>query len=280
MKLLWIIIVSFLFVGCDSAASSSGQASAVPSAKVSATPTAAPSTAPAGEIPVWTYEIINTYPHDSSSYTQGLIYRDDVLYESAGQYKESSLRKVDLKTGKVLKKIPVPGQYFAEGMTIFMGKVFQLTWREEKVFVYEPDTFRKTGEFTYEGEGWGLTHDGQQLIMSDGSSQIRFINADTFKVERRINVTLKGRPVEELNELEYIKGEIYANIYQTDRIVRIDPKTGQVLGVIDMTGILPGKPPDEMDNVLNGIAYDEKGERLFITGKRWPKLFEVRLKVK
>jgi glutamine cyclotransferase len=280
MKLLWIIIVSFLFVGCDSAASSSGQASAVPSAAVSATPTAAPSTAPAGEIPVWTYEIINTYPHDSSSYTQGLIYRDDVLYESAGQYNESSLRKVDLKTGKVLKKIPVPGQYFAEGMTIFMGKVFQLTWREEKVFVYEPDTFRKTGEFTYEGEGWGLTHDGQQLIMSDGSSQIRFINADTFKVERRINVTLKGRPVEELNELEYIKGEIYANIYQTDRIVRIDPKTGQVLGVIDMTGILPGKSPDEMENVLNGIAYDEKGERLFITGKRWPKLFEVRLKVK
>jgi glutamine cyclotransferase len=280
MKSLWIIVVSFLFVGCDSAASSSGQASAVPSATVSAAPTAAPSTAPAGEIPVWTYEIINTYPHDSSSYTQGLIYRDDVLYESAGQYNESSLRKVDLKTGKVLKKIPVPGQYFAEGMTVFKGKVFQLTWREEKVFVYEPDTFRKTGEFTYEGEGWGLTHDGQQLIMSDGSSQIRFINADTFKMERRINVTLKGRPVEELNELEYIKGEIYANIYQTDRIVRIDPKTGQVLGMIDMTGILPGKSPDEMDNVLNGIAYDEKGERIFITGKRWPKLFEVRLKVK
>ncbi len=235
---------------------------------------------PATEVPVWTYEVVNTWPHDTTAYTQGLIYRDGMLYESTGLNGQSSLRKVELQTGKVLKKIPVASQYFAEGMTLLNGRIFQLTWQTQKGFIYEPENFRQIGEFNYTGEGWGLTHDGQSLILSDGTNQIRFINPETFKVERAISVVYKGKEVMELNELEYIRGEIYANIWQTDEIIRIDPKTGAVLGVIDLTGLLPGKRANEADDVLNGIAYDEKGQRIFVTGKRWPKLFEIRLKAK
>lgn len=235
---------------------------------------------PATEVPVWTYEVVNTWPHDTTAYTQGLIYRDGMLYESTGLNGQSSLRKVELQTGKVLKKIPVASQYFAEGMTLLNNRIFQLTWQTQKGFIYEPENFRQIGEFNYTGEGWGLTHDGQSLILSDGTNQIRFINPETFKVERAISVVYKGKEVMELNELEYIRGEIYANIWQTDEIIRIDPKTGAVLGVIDLTGLLPGKRANEADDVLNGIAYDEKGQRIFVTGKRWPKLFEIRLKAK
>lgn len=229
------------------------------------------------EIPTYSYKIKNSWPHDRRAYTQGLIFHDGILWESTGQYGASSLRKVELTTGKVIKQISVPKNYFAEGMTVFHNKVFQLTWQEQKGFIYDPATFKKQGEFSYTGEGWGLTHDGEFLIMSDGTDELRFLDPATFQTTRTINVTDRGAPIDQLNELEYIDGEIYANIYQTDRIVRIEPKTGKILGWIDLTGLLPSKDRTGGEDVLNGIAYDEVGKRLFVTGKMWPKLFEIEI---
>ncbi|MDQ3906881.1 MAG: glutaminyl-peptide cyclotransferase [Acidobacteriota bacterium] len=229
------------------------------------------------KIQTYGYEIKNTYPHDRAAFTQGLIFKDGVLWESTGEYGTSSLRKVDLKTGKVLKIIPVPRDIFAEGMTVFRGKVFQLTWQNNKCFTYDPTDFSKLGEFRYEGEGWGLTHDADSLIMSDGTNNLRFIDPETFAVRRTVNVSENGRPLERLNELEYVKGEIFANVWQTDRIVRIDPRDGRLTGTVDLTGLLPEADRDADTDVLNGIAYDDSGDRFFVTGKNWPKLFEIRL---
>lgn len=229
-------------------------------------------------VPTYSYKIKNSWPHDRRAYTQGLIYLDGILWESTGQYGSSSLRKVELKTGKVIKQIAVPPKYFAEGMTVFHNKVFQLTWQEEKGFIYDPTTFEKQGEFAYEGEGWGLTHDGQSLIMSDGTNRIRFLDPATLQTTRTVSVYDEaGAPVEKLNELEYIDGEIYANIWQSDRIVRIEPKSGRILGWIDLTGLLKTKERSGEEDVLNGIAYDAEGKRLFVTGKMWPKLFEIEI---
>lgn len=243
------------------------------SPKASATPTPE-------AIPVYTYEVVATYPHDPKAYTQGLAIHDGTLYESTGQYGESSLRKVELKKGKVKKKLDVPGQYFAEGMTILNGKIYQLTWQQGKCFVYDLKDFKLESEFSYEGEGWGLTTDGQSLILSDGSNQLRFIDPATFRVTRTLNVTHENEPLGELNELEYIHGEIYANVWKTDRIARIDPKTGRVVAWIEMAGLRPEETLGNVENVLNGIAYDGEHDRLYVTGKRWPKLFEIKLKKK
>ena len=231
-------------------------------------------------VPVWTYEILNAYPHDPSAYTQGLVYWDGALFESTGLYGQSSLRRVDLTTGKILKEAPVSADYFAEGITILKGRIYQLTWVERQGFIYEPGGFFVVGKFNYEGEGWGLTNDGRSLIMSDGTSQIRFINPDSFMTERTISVSLEGRRVSNVNELEYIKGEIFSNVWQTDTILRINPETGRVTGLIDLTGLLSANRADPGNDVLNGIAYDEKGDRIFVTGKRWPRLFHIRLKKK
>jgi glutamine cyclotransferase len=246
-----------------------------PSRLPSPTPTPTPP-------PTYTYEIRKSYRHDSSAYTQGLVIHDGVLFESTGLYGSSTLRRVDLKTGRVLKRLDVPADYFAEGLTLFEGKLFQLTWHAHKGFIYDPDSFAKLGEFPYDGEGWGLTHDGHSLIMSDGTNQLRFLNPASFKVERSIKVFDGARPLTQLNELEYIKGEIYANVWQTDRIARINPQDGKLLGWIDLTGLLKPdqgayQPPVD---VLNGIAYDEKENRLYVTGKLWPRLFEIKLKRK
>lgn len=229
------------------------------------------------KVQAYGYEIVNAYPHDRAAFTQGLIYKDGALLESTGQYGASSLRKVDLKTGKVVKTIPVAREYFAEGMTVFRGKVFQLTWQEHKCFAYSPEDFAKIGEFSYTGEGWGLTHDDDSLIMSDGTNRLRFLDPDTFAVRRTVSVFENGVPLDELNELEYVKGEIFANVWQTDRIVRIDPKTGRLTGAVDLAGLLPAADRDADTDVLNGIAYDGQGDRLFVTGKNWSKLFEIRL---
>jgi glutamine cyclotransferase len=231
----------------------------------------------AGQTPTYTYEVRHVYPHDPTAFTQGLIFRDGILWESTGLNGESSLRKVELETGRVLKKIDVPRQFFAEGMTVFRGRVYQLTWQAQKGFIYDPDTFQKLSEFAYTGEGWGLTHDNDYLIMSDGTNRIRFLDPATFETKRTLSVSLNGRPVVELNELEYVKGEIYANVWQTDRVLRIDPQTGAVLGVVDLTGLLPAADRTPATDVLNGIAYDEANDRLFVTGKLWPKLFDIRL---
>jgi len=257
-------------------AESHGQKNATPHANAVRDSSVATATTPP-EIPTYSYKVKNSWPHDKLAYTQGLIFLDGILWESTGQYGASSLRKVELKTGKVIKQISVPKNYFAEGMTVLHNKVFQLTWQEHKGFIYDPTTFQKQGEFSYTGEGWGLTHDGESLIMSDGSDQIRFLDPSTFQTTHTISVTDRGAPVDQLNELEYIDGEIYANIYMTDRIARIEPKTGKILGWIDLTGILASKDRTGGEDVLNGIAYDETGKRLFVTGKMWPKLFEIEI---
>lgn len=230
----------------------------------------------------YTYEVVKTYPHDSKAYTQGLVYIPDGFYESTGQYGSSDLRQVNLADGKPSKLVPVESKYFAEGLTLLSGKLFQITWQEQKGFVYDASTFKRQSEFTYEGQGWGLATDGTSLILSDGTNKIRFLDPKTFKVQRTIEVfddNNSSKPLHELNELEFIKGEIWANVWQTDTIVRIDPVKGKLLGKIDFAGLL-GSTPDDPDDVLNGIAFDEKGDRIFVTGKRWPKLFEVKIKPK
>ena len=236
--------------------------------------------AEAERVPTYGYEVVNTWPHDAESFTQGLVFYEGALLESAGQYGESSLRRVELKTGKVLEKVEVPRMYFAEGLTVFDGKIYQLTWQHNKGFVYDPQTFKKVGEFRYDGEGWGLTHDGESLILSDGTNQLRFIDPKTFEVRRSISVFEKGKPLRELNELEYGKGEIYANVWHKDSIARIEPRTGKIVGWLDLKGIIPRSELSDEEAVLKGIAYDEGGDRLFVTGKLWPKLFEIRLKEK
>lgn len=228
--------------------------------------------------PVYSYEVVNVWPHDTNAFTQGLVFLDGALLESTGLNGQSTLRKVDLKSGQVLKQAEVPIQYFAEGLALLGGKLFQLTWQNHKGFVYDLDSFFLEKQFSYEGEGWGLTTDGRWLILSDGTDQIRFLDPVNFEVQRTIHVQREGQPVDRLNELEYIKGEIFANVWGTDYVMRIDPSTGKVTGVIDFTGLLAATDRGVGTDVFNGIAYDAATDRLFVTGKRWPKLFEVRLK--
>jgi glutamine cyclotransferase len=224
------------------------------------------------------YEVVHVYPHDAKAFTQGLIYVDGHLYESTGLEGRSSLRMVDLTTGQVLQKHDVPAEYFAEGLTDWGSNLIQLTWRANKGFVYDRFSFSLVRSFPYKGEGWGLTHDATQLIMSDGTAYLRFLDPKTFRETGRVRVTDEaGRGVESLNELEYIHGEIYANIWQTDKIARISPRTGKVVGWIDLSGIIDKQELKGEGAVLNGIAYDSRGDRIFVTGKLWPKLFEIRV---
>ena len=230
-------------------------------------------TSPSAITPSYTYKIINTYPHDRAAFTQGLIYQDGCLYESTGLYGHSSLRKVDLKTGMVLKKHSLPSLFFGEGITVFGTKIIQLTWKSKMGFVYNKENFAVLQTFHYPTEGWGITNDGRRLIMSDGSSTLYFFDPETFKEVDKIDVfDQEGAAVIGINELEYIKGEIFANIWPTTRIARISLKTGRVTGWIDLAGIVPFEKDAD---VLNGIAYDEKNDRLFVTGKLWPKVFEI-----
>jgi len=224
-----------------------------------------------------TYEVINVFPHDADAFTQGLVYLDGFLYESTGLYGESSLRKVVLETGVVLKQINLDPAYFAEGLTHWGESLVQLSWRERTGWVYDLDEFSLQDQFSYATEGWGLTQDGERLIMSDGSAYLYFLDPETFTILDSVLVTDDGAAVERLNELEYARGEVFANIWQTESIIRIDPETGEVLGWIDLSGILPAEARTDQTDVLNGIAYDAELDRLFITGKRWPHLYEVRL---
>lgn len=234
--------------------------------------------APAALPPVYTYEVISEYPHDPDAFTQGLVYLDGVLYEGTGLYGQSSLRKVELETGEPLLQHDLPAQYFGEGIAVMDGTVYQLTWKAQEGFRYNAEDFSLTGEFTYPTEGWGLTHDGERLIMSDGTSYLTMRDPDTFEELNRVEVVGVNGPVTMLNELEYIGREVYANVWQTDWIVRIDPNTGEIVGYIDLTGLLPADERTGTEDVLNGIAYDAENDRLFVTGKLWPKLYEIRLK--
>ncbi|MEE9532380.1 MAG: glutaminyl-peptide cyclotransferase [Syntrophobacteria bacterium] len=244
-------------------------------------PTVTNSTQPAISYPapVVGYRIVNTYPHDPSAFTQGLVFANDVLYEGTGLRGQSSLRKVDLKTGTILQVRQLPVRFFGEGITVYGNRVIQLTWRAKVGFVYHKQTFQLLDTFNYSTEGWGITHDGRSLIISDGTSTLYLLDPQTFREVGRLEVHTRDGPVSRLNELEYVQGEIYANIWKTDRIARISPQTGGVAGWIDLEGLL--KPEDRYRriDVLNGIAYDVKNDRLFVTGKLWPKLFEIELVV-
>jgi glutaminyl-peptide cyclotransferase len=232
------------------------------------------------EAPVYTFEVVKSWPHDCKAFSQGLVFYNGFLFESTGQYGSSTLRKIDLDTGKVLERVKIQKEYFAEGIAIFQGKIFQLTWESHKGFIYDLESFERLGEFSYDGQGWGLTHDNHSLIMSDGTNRIRFLDPTSFTVQRKISVYHNNLPLTDLNELEYIKGEIYANIWHSNRIVRIDPNSGKITGWIDLTGLLTTQDGCQEVDVLNGIAYDERGDRLLVTGKLWPRIFEIRLKKK
>jgi len=224
------------------------------------------------------YQVVNIWPHDPSAFTQGLVFLDGKLLESTGREGRSSLRSVQLETGTVLKKVEVPMPYFAEGLALLNNKIYQLTWQHQVGFIYDAQTFQKTGEFTYSGEGWGLTTDGRSLLLSDGTNRIRFIDPDSFRVVKTIAVLDGKTPINELNELEYVNGQIYANIWHDDRIAVIDPQTGLVTAWIDLGGLLQPGDVQDPEAVLNGIAYDQKSNRLFVTGKLWPRLFEIQIK--
>lgn len=224
------------------------------------------------------YQIVHAYPHDPGAFTQGLVYVDGRLYESTGRNGESSIRMVDLSSGRVLRRYNLADKYFGEGLTSWGNELIQLTWKAELGFVYDRSTFAWKRSFHYAGEGWGLTHDGKQLILSDGTSVLRFLDPQSFSEIRSISVTDEsGNPLSNINELEYIRGEIYANIWETDEIVRISPRTGKVLGRIDLSGLLDKSQLPDPDAVLNGIAYDKRRDRIFVTGKLWPKLFEIKV---
>lgn len=223
------------------------------------------------------YRVIHSYPHDAQAFTQGLIYLDGHLYESTGLEGKSSLREEDLETGRILQFHDVSSKYFAEGLTDWGNTLIQLTWQSHVAFVYDRSTFRFIRSFTYDGEGWGLTHDAKSLILSDGSATLKFFDPATFRQTRSIEVKDHGKPVTQLNELEYIHGEIYANIWHADRIARISPATGAVLGWIDLSNLLPAGEHSTAEAVLNGIAYDAAHDRLFVTGKLWPKIFEIQV---
>ncbi len=228
--------------------------------------------------PVYGFHIVHTWPHDKSAFTEGLFWQDGFLYESTGLEGHSFIRKRRLETGEVLQSRTVPPQYFGEGIVAWKDRLIELTWQSQIGFVYDLKTLAPFSEFHYPGEGWALTHDDHRLIMSDGTAELRFLDPETLKETGRVKVTDEGRPVVDINELEYVHGEVFANIWHTNRIARIDPKSGKVVGWIDLTGIIkPAELPDSTDAVLNGIAYDAKADRLFVTGKLWPKLFEIKL---
>ena len=234
--------------------------------------------------PMYTYEIVATYPHDRNAFTQGLLFDNGILYEGTGLYGNSTLRRVDLTTGEVEQQIALPDQYFGEGITIVGDRIYQLTWQENIGFIYDKDSFEQVGQFHYSTQGWGLTYDGSHLILSDGTPTLYFLDPETQQVIDQITVTMIDpvdqirKSVSQINELEYINGEIYANIWRTDFIVRIAPTSGSVTAVINLSGLLPAEERVAGTDVLNGIAYLPEEQRLFVTGKNWPKLYEIKLR--
>ena len=225
----------------------------------------------------FTYQIVESFPHDVNAFTQGLVFENGVFFESTGQYGSSSLRKVDPPTGDIIKIYSLPDQFFGEGLAVVGDQIIQLTWRSKVGFVYDKESFELKKEFSYQTEGWGITYDGNHLIMSDGSAQLYFLDVKTFEQVGTIKVFDGDNPIIRLNELEFINGEIYANVWGTESIVRINPQTGKVTGWISLQGILDRENLEQPVDVLNGIAYDESNNRIFVTGKLWPKIFHIKL---
>ncbi len=244
---------------------------------VAESPTATPPGTPTPTAHTFTYRVVNVYPHDRGAFTQGLVFENGFLYEGTGLRGRSTLRRVELETGRVLQMRKLPDKLFGEGITIFGERIIQLTWQSGVGSVYDKNNFELLEEFHYPTEGWGITHDGKRLIMSDGTSTLHFLDPETLEEIGRIKVYDEDGPVTRLNELEYVRGEIYANVWQTDRIARIAPDTGEVIGWIELAGLLSPKDRSEPVDVLNGIAYDAENDRLFVTGKLWPRLFEIEL---
>jgi glutaminyl-peptide cyclotransferase len=224
------------------------------------------------------YEVVNSCPHDPTSFTQGLLWHDGGFYESTGQYGQSKLRRLEFPSGRVLKEIRLSPQLFGEGLALVDNRLIQLTWQSQRGFVYDLTTFKVEREFSYSTEGWGLTYDGKSLILSDGSSDLFYYDPQTFKTIRKLAVRMNGEPVTELNELEFIEGEIWSNVWQQDLILQIEPSTGTVKSFLDLKGILAPSDKTGGENVLNGIAYDGEHKRIFITGKLWPRIFEIKIK--
>ena len=261
-KIVWIGLLAMTLAAC------SGRTKTLRTETPAATP-AAPRT--------YTYRVIESYPHSTDSYTQGLLFADGVMWEGTGEYGHSRLQRIDLETGRTDVVATLPRSEFGEGIALLDGKIYQLTWENNKAYVYDAATGRQLRTFAYAGEGWGLTTDGEKLYMSDGTANIYTLDPATFKREKRTTVTLKGMAINFLNELEWIDGKIWANVYVTDQIVIIDPASGIVEGVIDLRGLLPDEEIAPDTDVLNGIAYDAASERIFVTGKRWSKLFEIEI---
>jgi glutamine cyclotransferase len=227
--------------------------------------------------PVYTYRVLNTYPHDPNAFTQGLVFEDGQLYEGTGRWGESSLRWVDLETGRVLQVHELSKDYFGEGIEVYADSIVQLTWKSGTGFVYDRDSLNVLSQFSYETEGWGITYDGERLIVADGTARLYFWDPNTYEQLGQVPVRDRGQPIDRLNELEFIGGNVYANVWQTDRIAVISPATGNVVAWVDLKGLLPAEQRTPDVNVLNGIAYDEQEGRLFVTGKLWPALFHIEL---
>lgn len=263
---LWIILIAILIGGLTSCIlePKEPQAEVIPAV-------------PEPLVQTLSYEILNTFPHDPTCYTQGLVIEDGVFYESCGLYGQSSLRKVEPASGVVQAESDLSANYFAEGLVLLDGKLYQLTWQENTGFVYGASTLEPISTFHYQTQGWGLTTDGSALILSDGSNTLYWLDPGSMQVLRQVNVSYQGQPVEYLNELEYINGTLFANIYLTDTIVAIDPKDGRVISLIDLTGLRPEQNLTMQGEVLNGIAYDDQNDKLYVTGKNWPNLYEIRL---
>ena len=266
------LLIGAVAIACAAAPSS---APAPQTAHVAEVAQVAPPSPRVAAVPVHGFDVVRAYPHDAAAFTQGLVYRDGFLYESTGLTGQSTLRKVEIESGRVVQRREMAADVFAEGLTIWNNTLVQLTWQHRTAFVYALATFAPQSTLAYEGEGWGLTHDGSRLILSDGTAVLRFLDPSSGRETGRVPVTDGGRPIVDLNELEFVRGSVLANVWHTDRIAVIDPATGNVTAWIDLTGLRPAASRQDPEAVLNGIAYDEARDRLFVTGKRWPRLFEI-----
>jgi len=276
---VYLLFVACLLLAIGISSCAPGQLFGGPTLTPTPTATLTPTPTPAG-ISNYGYTIVKRWPHDTAAFTEGLIFENGNLYESNGQNGASDVRIIDLNTGSVKSSVKLGDEYFGEGMTILNHKIYQLTWMNNKGFIYDENSLMLLGEFQYVGEGWGLTNDGHYLIISNGSNAITFLNPETFQIQKVVYVYDKGTPVLSINELEYVNGVIYANIWHSDKVVQIDPQWGEILGWIDLTGLRSKEAEQNGEAVLNGIAYDAASDRLFVTGKLWDTLYEIKLERK